>query len=81
MPLVTQQEDQTEQFLFFHHASEDKSTINPLLIGQSHLMNMSLFRSRDVTYSDVDYYRATGAQNQDHLGFRVLFGVYPHRTW
>lgn len=45
---------------------EDKSAINPLLIGQSRLMNISLFRSRDDIYSDVDYNMATGAQNQDH---------------
>lgn len=55
---------------------EDKSAINPFLIGQSLLMNLLLFRSRDVIYSDVSSNRATGTQNQDHQNFRFLFGEH-----
>lgn len=46
---------------------EDKSALNPLLIGQSHPMNISLFRSRDTSYSNAHYIMAARAQNHQDL--------------
>lgn len=58
---------------------EDKSAVNPLLIGQSHPMNICLFRSRDIRYSNAHDIVIARAQTHQDLTDFFLEGILTER--